>query len=89
MARDTGALCKLSGLLTEAGPGADAATLRPYVEHILATFGPERVMWGSDWPVLAGVGDYGGWLALARDLVGPTAADAAFGGTARRFYRLA
>ncbi|MDR7114589.1 amidohydrolase family protein [Caulobacter sp. BE254] len=83
--------CKLSGLLTEAAPGQGAQALAPYVAHLVATFGPERLMWGSDWPVLNLAGDYGGWLALAKDLSGLTdAADLAalFGGTSRRFYRI-
>jgi L-fuconolactonase len=44
--------CKLSGLTTEAGPGWDAARLRPYLDHALEVFGPDRCLVGSDWPVL-------------------------------------
>jgi L-fuconolactonase len=44
--------CKLSGLTTEAGPGWDAALLRPYLDHALEVFGPDRCLVGSDWPVL-------------------------------------
>jgi L-fuconolactonase len=86
--------CKLSGMLTEAGTGADVATLEPYVEHVLTLFGTERVMWGSDWPVLRLAADYDGWLAMARGLcesndgVDAAAMAAIFGGNARRFYRL-
>jgi Amidohydrolase len=40
---------KLSGLLTEAGPGADATAPRPYRDHLLGAFGPDRTMLGSDW----------------------------------------
>lgn len=83
--------CKLSGLLTEAAPGQGAQALSPYVAHLIAAFGPERLMWGSDWPVLNLAGDYDGWLAMARELSGLTdAADLAalFGGTSRRFYRI-
>jgi L-fuconolactonase len=83
--------CKLSGLLTEAAPGQGAQALAPYVARLVAAFGPERLMWGSDWPVLNLAGDYRGWLALARDLSELTdAADLAalFGGTSRRFYRI-
>jgi L-fuconolactonase len=42
---------KLSGLLTEAGPGADARALRPYSDHLPGAFGPGRTMFASDWPV--------------------------------------
>jgi L-fuconolactonase len=86
--------CKLSGLATEASPQWTDATLQPYVAHLLKHFGPRRLMWGSDWPVLNLNGDYAGWNAAARRL---TAAhpnlekeqqDAIFGANARAFYRL-
>ena len=83
--------CKLSGLLTEAGPGQDPEALRPYVAHLVAAFGPARLMWGSDWPVLGLAGDYAGWLGLARvycGLADPEDLAAVFGEVARRFYRL-
>lgn len=44
--------CKLSGLTTEAGPYWTPADLTPYLDTLLETFGSERVMFGSDWPVL-------------------------------------
>lgn len=91
LAQQTRACCKLSGLLTEAGPGAGADELRPYVEHLLQCFGPERLMWGSDWPVLNLAGDYPQWLALTQALLvdlDDTARDAIMGGTAARFYGL-
>src|SRR5690606_17186994 len=44
--------CKLSGLLTEAKPGASLEDLRPYLDHLYESFGATRLMWGSDWPVL-------------------------------------
>lgn len=82
--------CKLSGLLTECAAGQGEAELRPYVADLLALFGPERLMWGSDWPVLNLASDYAAWLAMAQALVGP-AGDAAlaavFGRTAQSFYR--
>ena len=43
--------CKLSGLLSEAGPNATIDALRPYFDHLLECFGAQRLMWGSDWPV--------------------------------------
>ncbi len=89
--RDSAALCKLSGLATEAAPGWTAETLRPYVDVLLEAFGPERLMFGSDWPVLTENGDYVGWLAAAATLTAELSeADRAqvFGGTAARFYGL-
>lgn len=83
--------CKLSGLATEAAPGWTEATLRPYVDHLLASFGPERLMWGSDWPVLNLNGDYLLWHSLATTLLEAlTDAQRAaiFGGNAVAFYRL-
>ncbi|WP_044559036.1 amidohydrolase [Azospirillum sp. B4] len=90
--RDLAALpqvhAKLSGLLTEAGDRATADALKPYVDLLLDAFGPDRLMWGSDWPVLNLAGDYAAWLGMAQDLVPAEAHAAIFGGTARRFYRL-
>lgn len=91
LADETGAFCKMSGLVTEASANWTADILRPYVEHILTRFGPERVMWGSDWPVCRLQAEYGDWLAAAIELTnGLSAADKAevFGGTATRFYGL-
>jgi L-fuconolactonase len=90
-ARDTTAYCKLSGLLTEAGIGASAQDLAPYVAHIFHCFGAQRVLWGSDWPVLNLVCDYEHWLALSRGFVNSFAAryeKDVFGGTATRLYQL-
>jgi L-fuconolactonase len=83
--------CKLSGLVTEAGPGWDALRLRPYVAHLLACFGPQRLIWGSDWPVLNLASDYAGWLAACASLLDhldAPARHAIFGLNARRFYRI-
>jgi L-fuconolactonase len=81
--------CKLSGLANEAGPDWTARDLAPYVEHLLAAFGPARLMWGSDWPVVDLAGGYGRWLAAATELTaGLAEADrhAIFGGNADRIY---
>lgn len=88
IAGETHACCKLSGLATEAKPGWSRETLQPYAEHILKVFGPERVMWGSDWPVLTLNGSYDTWLAAARSYVPGKDQAAVFGGTARKFYRI-
>jgi L-fuconolactonase len=84
-------VCKLSGLATEAAPGWSVATLKPYVDHLLDRFGPERLMWGSDWPVLNLNGDYAQWSDATRKLTAhfdASAQQAIFGDTARAFYRL-
>ena len=59
--------------------------------HIFASFGPERSMWGSDWPVCRLRGEYADWHAAARSLTADlTDVDRAlvFGGTAAAFYGL-
>lgn len=77
--------CKLSGLVTEAEPGADLA---PIVEHALRRFGADRCMFGSDWPVCLLAADYGTVLALVRDVVPESDRDAVLAGTAIRVYGL-
>ncbi|WP_272871513.1 RbsD/FucU domain-containing protein [Ruegeria lacuscaerulensis] len=47
LARETGAWCKLSGLVTEAAANWTIEDLRPYVDHLLNTFGPNRLIWGE------------------------------------------
>lgn len=84
--------CKLSGLITEADPVRwTVDQLRPYVDHLLATFGPGRLLYGSDWPVAKLAGSYPRWLDTARQLVShvsPEGQAAIFAGNARRVYRL-
>lgn len=75
---------KLSGLLNE----VEADEVAGVVETLLALFGAERMIWGSDWPVLTMAGSYSGWLALARDLIPTNDHDAVFGANAGRLYGL-
>ena len=81
--------CKLSGLLTEAPANATLAALEPYIDALLELFGPQRLIWGSDWPVVELAGGYDRWHALAqealRHLDGADRA-AIFGGNAARAY---
>jgi L-fuconolactonase len=81
--------CKLSGLLTERGPADPPAAIAPAAAALVALFAPDRLMWGSDWPVLALAGDYGGWQAQARALVPAEHHAAVFDGTARATYGIA
>ncbi len=62
IASDTSALCKLSGLVTEAGNEPTLSKLNPYMAHLLKSFGAERLMWGSDWPVIKLASDYSSWI---------------------------
>ncbi|MGI5472739.1 amidohydrolase family protein [Streptomyces sp. CA-132043] len=85
-------VCKLSGLVTEAPWHTwTTALLRPYAEHVLAEFGADRVLFGSDWPVCELAGGYGAVRALTDELLGGCTATeraAVLGGTARRVYGL-
>ncbi len=84
--------CKLSGMITEADPrGWKAEHLRPYVKYVLEQFGPERLMFGSDWPVCTLAGTWKEVLAAFTQAAGPQpieARDRLLGATAARFYRL-
>jgi L-fuconolactonase len=61
IANQTSAYCKISGLITEASDTQTYDDVMPYLDHLLAAFGPKRLIWGSDWPVLNLAGDYKGW----------------------------
>ncbi|WP_394614219.1 amidohydrolase family protein [Lentzea sp. JNUCC 0626] len=84
--------CKLSGLVTEADwKSWSVSDLRPYFEVVLDAFGPERLMFGSDWPVVLLAASYEEWLGAAQELVSELSSgeqDAIFAGTARRVYGL-
>ncbi len=62
-------VCKLSGLVTEAVPGARPEVFAPFADVILGAFGPGRIMFGSDWPVCLLASDYAGVVDLAQALV--------------------
>jgi L-fuconolactonase len=85
--------CKLSGMVTEA-PWTDwtVEDLRPYADVVLDAFGPERVMFGSDWPVCLLAASYEQVMEAAEELtagLSEAERDAVFGDTARRVYHLA
>ncbi len=84
-------MCKVSGLANEAGSDWSAADLTAVVAHILEQFGADRVMWGSDWPVLNLVGDYDQWRTVSEQLFSRLSERdraAVYGGTAKHFYGL-
>ncbi|MEV4245139.1 amidohydrolase family protein [Streptosporangium canum] len=85
--------CKLSGLLTEADwDGWTAGDLRPYVDVVLEAFGPERVMFGSDWPVCLLAAPYESVLETTRSLtahLSEAEREEVFGGVAARVYGIA
>jgi len=91
LAEETTACCKLSGLVTESNEDWTPEDLRPYADHVLTAFGPERVMWGSDWPVCQLRASYDRWRGTAESLTAHLSEKGraqVFGGTAMRFYRL-
>jgi predicted TIM-barrel fold metal-dependent hydrolase len=83
---------KLSGITAYCAPGAATlAAVQPYVDRLLELFGPGRMLWGSDWPVVDLGAGLPGWIDMTRALLAglSEAERAAIGtGTARRVYRL-
>ena len=62
--------CKISGMVTEADPiNCTREQLRPYADHVMESFGADRVMFGSDWPVCLLAASYEEVFATARALV--------------------
>jgi L-fuconolactonase len=82
--------CKLSGLLTELMPGGRVDDVKDAADILFDLFGPERLLWGSDWPVLGLAGTYRDWFELARDAAAArqsSAVHAVIGANAVRIYR--
>lgn len=89
LARRGNVMCKLSGLVTEVGPDWTMGQIEPYAAHLLGVFGPGRLMFGSDWPVLDLASTYETWWASAQELtrtLSESERAAVFGGNAARFY---
>lgn len=84
--------CKVSGLVTEADPRAwTPDDLAPYVAHVLAAFGEDRVLFGGDWPVALLASSYRRWVEALDALtahLSPEAKRKLWAENARRFYRL-
>ena len=82
--------CKVSGMVTEANWTAwQPKEFRPYLDVVFETFGEDRVMYGSDWPVCKLAGSYGQVYGLAESYVSSFSAEARekfFGGVASAFY---
>lgn len=82
-------VCKLSGIATEAAPDWTVADIKPYIDHVFEVFGPQHILWGSDWPVVNLAGGYARWWEATTTLLAPLdapARDAILGGTAERIY---
>lgn len=92
LARHPNVSCKLSGLVTEADwRGWKREEFTPYLEVALQAFGPQRLMYGSDWPVCLLAAEYADVFGIVDDFIGQLTEDeraAILGGNATRFYRL-
>ena len=89
IARRPNIVCKLSGLVTEARADWQTADLRPAVDHGRECFGPQRLLWGSDWPVVNLAGGYDRWFTATESLLAdlsPAEKADVFGGNAGRIY---
>ncbi|WP_377299521.1 amidohydrolase family protein [Rhizobium sp. SGZ-381] len=82
--------CKVSGMVTEASANWQVEDFRPYVDHVARCFGPDRLMFGSDWPVCTLAASYAEVANLARTLLsshfGPEDLHGIFEKNAARFY---
>ncbi|GEC02822.1 amidohydrolase [Streptomyces spinoverrucosus] len=82
-------VCKLSGMVTEADPRSwTVDDLRPSADTVLEAFGPDRLMFGSDWPVCTLAATYGEVLSVAAELTDAADRSRIFEGTATRVYDL-
>lgn len=85
-------MVKLSGISAYCAPGtASAATLRPWVDHVIQCFGPARILWGSDWPVVNLGNGLPDWLSVTETLLAglsPAERASIASENARRLYRL-
>lgn len=84
-------VCKVSGAITNASPNWTAEELRPAIEHVINTFGWERVMFGSDWPVCTLKGTWKQWAEALIELTKDASTEQKnklFQTNAERIYRL-
>ncbi|MCV6823482.1 MULTISPECIES: amidohydrolase family protein [Halocynthiibacter] len=91
IANDTTAFCKLSGLATEADDRWSFEAVKPYVDQLLETFGPTRLIWGSDWPVCTLATTYQEWVGMTEQFLASLSEAeraAIMGGNAQRAYKL-
>jgi predicted TIM-barrel fold metal-dependent hydrolase len=93
IARRSNVVAKVSGVVAYADP-ADwtVATIRPYVEHTIQSFGWDRVVWGSDWPVCTLGGGLLPWIAATHALIAGASGEereSLLSGNARRIWNLA
>jgi len=84
--------CKLSGVVTEADHAHwTPENIKPYLDVVLQAFGPQRLMFGTDWPVCLLATGYEKWVKTVKDFIAPLSVaqqDRMMGGTAVEAYRL-
>jgi len=84
--------CKLSGLMAYCALGTSSyETIEPYVDHVLKCFGPNRMVWGSDWPVVNLGKGLPEWIAVTRKILDKLSldeAEAIANGTAQKIYKV-
>ncbi len=92
LARSPNVSCKVSGLVTEAEwERWQPLDFRPFLDVVFEAFGPDRVMWGSDWPVCLLAASYRDVWGLVEDYaeaMSPVDREKLFGGNAAEFYGL-
>ena len=83
--------CKLSGLITEAAADWQNEDIFPYMDHLYDCFGPDRILWGSDWPVSITAGGYDAWWSCTQQWAEPLSdepREKLLGYNAMQFYGL-
>ncbi len=89
LAKRQNVCCKLSGMVTEADPRWTPQMLQPYIDVVLEAFGPQRLMYGSDWPVMLLASDYARWYRTVTVAIGKLSKaeqERIMGGTAAEKY---
>lgn len=90
LAKHQNVLCKISGMITEADWNSwQPSDVRPYLDVVAESFGTDRLMYGSDWPVALLAGSYRQVYELSHEYLaalGTEAEQKIFGGNAERFY---
>ncbi len=85
-------ICKLSGLMAYCAPGTSSyETIEPFVDHVLKCFGPHRIVWGSDWPVVNLGKGLPEWIEVTRKILSKLSHDEAqaiANGTAQKIYKI-
>jgi len=84
-------VCKVSGIIAYGGPNPTTAMLRPYVEHVIQSFGWERVVWGSDHPVCTLTANLTKWVGITNELLADSSEDEKarlLRNNAKRIYRV-